>query len=174
MANRLAAGGLTVFLGSFVLFAARAQTSAKSPPQFVEYPAKMMVGRKAPLKLAKDDMLFRTRYRQLHRSKANFAGHYIIGLFGCGTECVFPLQVDLQSGRPAKLEFSAGEEVTDCSGEYRDGQGKPVEKDWYFRADSRLLVVGGHMPGLECGARYYEERDGKMIHIMDIPLKKTS
>jgi hypothetical protein len=154
-------------------FAAQAQQSANKAPQFTDYPAQKFAGRKPPLLLTNGDMTFKTRYRELYKSKSNFAGHYAIAVVGCGASCIFPLVVNLKTGRTASLNIPGGEEFIECSDEYSKGDGERIEKDYSFNEKSRLMVVIGRMPGTECGIHYYVEYNGKMKLIKKVELKKS-
>ncbi len=153
--------------------AKQAKQAARQEPKFPSFPAPTMKGQKAPLKLNAEDRMFRTRYRDLHKSKPNFAGHYVLTGVGCGASCFFMLGVDLKLGQTIRFDMPMGEGLISCSEEYKDDLGATVEKDFSFRSNSRLIIVNGRMDGLECGARYFQEKNGKLIHIMDIAREKS-
>jgi hypothetical protein len=162
-------------LGSMTIFTSTGYTqlSTTQSPKFTDYPVAVMKNKKAPLVLNKDDRLYRTRYRLLHQSEPNFAGHYAVTGVGCGGGCIFVLGVDLKTGKPTSFDLPVGEELTACDESYTDANGEMIEKDLWYKADSRLFVVTGRMPNLECGARYFVEKNGKMIALLDIPISKT-
>ena len=141
-------------------------------PKFYEYPVAIYKGTRPPIRLDKDDLTFRTRYRTLSRLPPNFAGHYVISEVGCGTDCTFLLTIDAKNGTSAWLKVPTGEELYIRSEAHTDAKGEEVERGYYFRPDSRLMVVVGNMDGNECGARYFEERSGRMMMIRDVHLPK--
>ena len=143
-------------------------------PQFSTFPADLFKGKRPPLKLDRNDMSYRTRYRAMYREAPNFAGHYVVEVVGCGTECIAFLTLDVQSGKAVWLKVPTGEGLTGCPESYRDAKGEEIFQDFYFRPDSHLFGVAGQMDGIECGARYFVERDGKMVAIRDMHLKKSS
>ena len=143
-------------------------------PQFSAFPADLFTRKRPALKLDPDDLSFRTRYGAMYREAPNFAGHYVVEVLGCGTECIAFLTLDVQSGRTVWLKVPTGEELTSCPESYRDAKGEEIFQDFYFHPDSHLFVVAGQMDGIECGALYFVERDGKMVPIRDIHLKKSS
>jgi hypothetical protein len=154
-------------------FAAQAQQSANKAPQFTDYPAQKFAGRKPPLLLTNDDMMFKTRYRELYKSKPNFAGHYAIAVVGCGASCIFQLVVNLKTGRTVSLNIPGGEQFIECSDAYSKGDGERIDKEYNFYEKSRLMVVIGRMSGTECGIHYYVEYNGKMKLIKKVDLKKS-
>jgi len=165
-----------ILVASFALFgggASIAAQAANANPKFTDYPVTVLKGPKAPLRLEKRDLDFRTRYRNLYKSSLNFAGHYIVDTVGCGVGCVFLLKLDVKTGKPAEWDVTSGEDVTECAEDYRDAKGEVVDKGYYFKPNSRLFVVTGQMPGNECGARYYLETNGKMTLIKEIHLEKS-
>ena len=110
-------------------------------PRFDSYPAQMQRTPRARLRLGKADLGYRTRLRRLAREPVNFAGRYILGLWGCGTSCLILRIIDTATGRvlPApglgSVEFSAVADSALDAG--------PVEGPVKFRTDSRLLVLLG-------------------------------
>lgn len=146
-------------------------------PRFADFPAALNSGQSAPLRLSRDDLSFKTRIRHLYeagrRYGPNFAGRYSVTDVGCGTECTFLLAVDMRTGRTVDFGIPSGEDLSVCDDRYIDADGGypgEIGKRFYFRPNSRLFVVTGRMPGNECGARYFEERDGRMIMIRDFHL----
>ncbi len=90
---------------------------------FEDFPAEIGKVKKAPLQLAKGtkNWTFRTRIREAYQGEPNFAGHYIVAQWGCGTECQVGVIIDTKTGR-----------IYDG---YVSGLGV------VFRADSTLLVM---------------------------------
>jgi hypothetical protein len=84
--------------------------------------------------------MFRTVLREGVREGANFAGHYALVSFGCGTACMISAIVDVRNGRvffPRAL----------------DGWNTRTGEDWgvsshedifQVRANSRLLCAAGY------------------------------
>ncbi len=170
--EKLAAVFASIMLSMAVFSSVQAEKVKSQDPKFRNYPVAVMKGRKAPLRLNADDMIFKTRYRELYKSAPNFAGHYALTGVGCGGGCVFILAVDFKTGKTVGFDVSAGEELSACSEEYGDNTGEYIEKGFGYEPDSRLFAVTGRMPGLECGTRFYQEKNGKMLQILDVPIKK--
>jgi hypothetical protein len=93
---------------SFSGLGALAQT--KKPPRFADYPGGAKFRGKASrinfhsCSLAR---MFRTRLRDTVSIGPNFAGHYAVNSWGCGTECIQIGIVDLQNGNVYMPGFSA-------------------------------------------------------------------
>jgi hypothetical protein len=74
----------------------------KAASEFNSFPAPVEnIKRPAPLDLASDPIArqFRTAIRNALRNGANFAGHYAIATWGCGTACQDWAIVDVKTGR---------------------------------------------------------------------------
>lgn len=99
--------------------------------------------------------MFRTNLRNAAKGGVNFAGHYILTTWGCGTNCSQSAIIDARNGRvffPDQLEgagFGFCELPDDA---------EPV----VYRADSRLLILNGFKGGdlsrdhAPCGVYYLE------------------
>jgi hypothetical protein len=150
-----------------------AQSSSPRTPQFIDYPAQPMRSGKASLRLSADDLMYRTRYRNIHRGEPNFAGHYGVMVVGCGTDCTFLLVLDYQTGRAVNLGVPQGEALRSCDDHYLDTEGLRVENDYYFQLDSRMMVVGGRTNDNACSARFFVERSGHMELVREISLQAS-
>lgn len=75
------------------------------------------------------------RYRSVLRDAAsgpvNFAGHYVLAEWGCGSGCVMAAAIDKKSGRVVPLPFTVSDWPLDVS--------EPIA----YRADSCMLIVRG-------------------------------
>ena len=90
----------------------------------------------------------------------NFAGHYRIVTWGCGSACLELAIVDLESGRvhfPGKLKRDYYQGV-------RDGT-----EPFNFRKDSALLVVAGSPNHRErLGLHYFLWKTGELVDIYEV------
>jgi hypothetical protein len=113
---------------------------------------------------------FRTRLSEAIRGGVNFAGHYVVAGWGCGTGCISGAIIDARTGNvfwPVQLyALSVGYDG-------RDYVGKPVE----YRKNSRLLIIRGS-PGVKdndaekpAGDYYYEWKGNTLKLIRFIPYK---
>ena len=143
-------------------------------PTFTQYAAKVERVRnvKVNLRSHKNARTFRTNLRNAARGGVNFAGHYILTTWGCGTNCSQSAIIDARNGRvffPDKLE---GAGFGFC--ELPDDTEPLV-----YKADSRLLVLNGFKGGdlnLEngrCGIYYLEWTGAKFKQVQFVEKKRT-
>ena len=99
---------------------------------------------------------YRTILRQASKEQPDFAGHFKIVRWGCGTCCSEFAVLDLRTGKSFFPGF-----VVAC--------GHPTDFDnpglvFEYRVDSRLLVVYGapNEVNADLGTRYYEWTGGKL------------
>lgn len=112
-------------------------------PSFEDYPAaEAFKGRIAPVDLrSRRARLFRTMLRQGAAAGPNFAGHYTIVGWGCGTSCITFAIVDARTGR---VFFPPGIDV--LSMDHVDVNPDEPESQFTglrYRLGSRLLIVAG-------------------------------
>jgi len=111
---------------------------------------------------------YRTVIRQQMRLGPNFAGHYRVAIWGCGSSCNMFAVIDLESGgviTPSNhsvsgVRLAANDFLPDGFGDGAWG--------FRFRKDSRMLVLVGSLNEDEdqTGAFYYVLANGrlKLIH----------
>ena len=110
---------------------------------------------------------FRTNLRNAAKGKVNFAGHFILTTWGCGTNCTESAIIDARDGRVFFPKEFQGVVQGFCDlPENANPTDAPDMKDEYapfvYRADSRLLVLNGFRGGefddkkSRCGAFYME------------------
>lgn len=125
--------------------------SAQAPlaglPRFEDYRIKEpWQGRPPKLQLSSSsERMFRTNLTNAAKEQPNFAGHYRVTYWGCGSNCSAGAVVDLQTGivwRPplAKPGGRGWERWIECTACF-DGA------DNEFHSDSRLMIV-------RCGLNY--------------------
>lgn len=107
-------------------------------PKFDSFPATVYDGPNAKLNLRSDTetRLFRTQLARWGKEQPNFAGHYILARWGCGTNCYSISIIDAKTGRiyhPAGLRSNTTDNIDDAL----------VEKSLQFKTDSKLLVLIG-------------------------------
>jgi hypothetical protein len=134
---------------------ATCQTDAAAPAAFADYPAaESFMGMPAAPQVSGADA---RRYRTVIREKAavgpNFAGHYTIANWGCGSTCIGFAVVDAKTGKVAfHPNVSRVMQVP-----YQ------AENVLQFRPDSRLLVIAGETEGpdgtVSIGRSFYEWKD---------------
>jgi len=148
----------------------------RNAPRFDKYPAKAETIKKPKVNLKShpDARTYRTVLRRGVAEGPNFAGHYSVVGWGCGTSCVQFAVVDVKSG---KVIFP--DEFTGVMGLHFDAD--DFEKEGYgpfwglrYKIDSRLLVVVGMLDEDEKreGAFYYVLEKGKLKRLYDVRVKK--
>ncbi len=95
---------------------------------------------------------FRAQILKAAKQPADFAGHYKIADWGCGSSCVSIAVIDLKTGSVYDGPFSIL------------GYGSPQSyeggDDWLeFHVSSRLLVARGCPEDKNCGTYYFEWQD---------------
>jgi hypothetical protein len=115
---------------------------AKHPPRFEDFPISENWSQPpAPLKLnTRSERMFKTQLMNAVKDVPNFAGHYRIAMWGCGSNCGAGAVIDLQTGSvfpPPLGAHGEGWSRWMMAPAFFDGSG--VE----YRRDSRLVVVKG-------------------------------
>jgi hypothetical protein len=131
----------------------------KDAPRFEHYPAKRYYGPNAASDLRSNSRSweFRSRLKAWAREKPNFAGHFILAEWGCGTDCTELAIINAKTGKiyhPTGMTYNAAVNIhsdllnlTDKKTDVWHGSGAI-----HYRADSRLLIVIG-MPEERAGDR---------------------
>lgn len=96
---------------------------------------------------------FRTRLRDALKDGVNFAGHFVLAGWGCGTGCTNGAVIDARNGRVYFPDELAGV----------GGYDEPDGKTFTFQKNSRLLIIRGtpgpdreDAPSRKQGTYYYE------------------
>lgn len=96
-------------------------------PQFNDYPVKPYTGKTAQLDMSDESArMFRTRLRDALKENSNFAGEYVITMWGCGASCRSYVFINKRTGKLLADGFGgegSQEDIIDS------------------RANSRLLVT---------------------------------
>jgi len=156
---------LSVCLALFTGLAA-----AQKVPRFAEYPTRVERPRITAIDFKKnpDARTYRTRLTEALRNGVNFAGHFIVAGWGCGTGCTNAAVIDTFTG---KIHWP--EQFYNVDATYGEGY-SDVQLD--FKKNSRLLIIHGR-PGSKDdsgysgppGDYYYEWRSNAFHLIRSIP-----
>ena len=153
-----------------LLTAVTALGQAKRWPRFEDYPATTSFkGRPAPAKIVSSKAkLFRSAIRNGASKGPNFAGHYTLVPWGCGSSCRQFAIVDAQNGT---VYIPAGQMVL-LTDPWTQNDPLAAEEPVRFRKDSRLLILvgGGYIgkkPQLK-GKYFYEWRGNDLRLISSI------
>jgi hypothetical protein len=117
--------GLSLSVGLLFSLNVSAQARKNLPPRFEDFAVvERFKGRPAPVNLRshRQARRFRTVLRDGAKKGPNFAGHYTVTYWGCGTECIIFGITDARRGKVYIAPFNAGYGLD-------------------YRIDSRLLVV---------------------------------
>jgi hypothetical protein len=180
-----------VLLAAFQI--ARAQPKAKPLPKFEEYPVKEAFNSlppHPPVLTTPDQSLFRTRIREgvekgwgvwingewakeQNRPGPNFAGHYIIIVWGCGAGCIRMTMSDAETGAVYGPPVSAGGLALPML-MFPNSAGRAADME--YRRDSRLMIVRAtpHWDRRDAVsyAFYFLWRDGHWTLLRRIPIEE--
>lgn len=138
---------------------------AAERPAFTDFPVKdIYSGKVAAPRLATDtDHAFRTMIVRGAKARVEFAGHYTIPQWGCGTNCARFVIVDSITGRVYDVPFFVvGIRLT-----WLDTHPSANADDrLQFRADSRLLKINGCPNERDCGLYDYEMVEGEGLKLL--------
>lgn len=156
VANILTAGAVVSVLCMTV-------AQAQKLPRFTDYPVtESFSGKTAPLVLSREARMYRTRLNEAARQKPNFAGHFIVTTWGCGTECVMGAIIDASTGRVLMLPTTLC-----CWGGGVDEKFNPVES----KPNSKLIILSGARNEKEgdLATRFYKFENNRLTLIRSIP-----
>ena len=170
--KRIPIFGILVLLIPVATFAQKGKV-----PTFSQYPAKVEKAQAKAIdfKHSRGAGSFRTRLSDGLREGVNFAGHYIVVGWGCGTGCISGAIIDARNG---KVYFpNAFHDI----GVWYDDSGYTAEPVKY-RKNSRLFVISGVSGDQEersddnkiWGDYYYEWKVNGPSLIKFIPRKRTN
>jgi len=130
-------------------------------PKFAAFPVKIIYrGTPAAPKLATDDQkMFHSRIREGAKAKVEFAGHYTVPRWGCGSGCNDYVIADSMTGA-----IYDGLYVVDLPSAWLEEYGE--EKRMEYHRDSRLLKINGCPGERDCGFYDYEMIDGKGLKLL--------
>ena len=142
---------LTVFATLILLALSAVVRSEIYSPTFSDFPIKQQ----SIANVAKPDVSkgrahsFRTRLREGAAKGPNFAEHYTIVLWGCGTDCIEFAIIDAANGAVYFPPFPTVQSVI-CHDD------KVIPRNVEFRLDSRLLIVRGVIDKNDLHNHYFE------------------
>ncbi|WP_051711464.1 hypothetical protein [Andreprevotia chitinilytica] len=115
-------------------------------PKFAGFPAKKYEGPNAAIDFRKnpDAREYRTRLTAWSKARPNFAGHYILATWGCGTNCTQITIINARTGKVYQPEGMTANSAVNVEDALLDNS-----DPWYgsgsikFQPDSRLLMLVG-------------------------------
>lgn len=128
--------------------------NAAEGPKFRDYPASLYRGLEKPFRPDSEKAeLYAEALRAASEEQVNFAGRYVFVPLSTGTQCETGAAIDVKTGRAHFLPVST------C---FWGSDSQP----FYYKANSRLLVLGGQLGEAgEAGAHYYTF-DGKEFRLL--------
>jgi len=141
-------------------------------PQFTDYPSDAVyIGTNHPLFLDEFGKSYRTRLREaIKNGKPDFAGHYIVVKWGCGSSgCNTGAVIDSKTGK-AYLFPVAMSSVFPLKPEFEQENGQ----EHIYKLNSRLMVFAGNLEGTKQGdgvdtVEFYEFKNDQFLYIKSIP-----
>jgi hypothetical protein len=118
----------------------------------------------API-ITKEFRNVRTAIRRGANSDVEFAGHYTIPRWGCGTDCNGFVIVDSKTGK-----IYDGFGVHGLPFPWVEGHGDDAIERMEFRPNSRLLKINACLNEKDCGLYDYEMIDGKGLKLLRVEL----
>ncbi len=118
-------------------------------PQSKDYSTVEYTGKNQALKLNNKSKKYRTLFKEISQQQPNFAGQYVLHVFGCGGGCSSALAYNAKTGQ----SFMLGQTFGDC---YHKAKGYTAN-DIVFDLKSRLVVATGTRDGNQahCETVYY-------------------
>ncbi|MFZ1702678.1 MAG: hypothetical protein WBO10_13625 [Pyrinomonadaceae bacterium] len=163
---------LTLVLIGILILATFGIGQQSKNPTFGRYPAKVekRTAKAIDFRRSPSALTFRTRLREAITGEVNFAGRFILTLWGCGTGCSQSAIIDAKTGRTFFPDELLG--VSAWFGSVSDD----FPETYTYRKNSRLLVIRG-TPGpmkdgdsdQKQGTYYYEWRTSRLRLLKFIP-----
>jgi hypothetical protein len=125
----------------------------KDAPRLRDYAASPYAGVNAVPDVSSDprSRRYRTQLKSWALQKPNFAGHYILATWGCGTSCTEVAVIDAMTGKvfhPPEVRTNYIEDVdTDVLVEVGEGGRRADFGALHHSVDSRLLILFGSPNG---------------------------
>lgn len=161
---------MRIFVAFALMVAFAGFSHAQKVPKFTAYPVKVEKPRitKINFKQNPDATAYRTRLSEGLKRGVNFAGHFVIVGWGCGTGCTNAGVIDTLTGKVLWPE-----EFYNVDATYGEGY-SDVQLD--FRKNSRLLIIHGR-PGSKndsgydgpAGDYYFEWRNNRFHLLKSVP-----
>lgn len=158
-----------VFIGGLAVMALTVLNASAQSLRFSRFEAKVEKVRNIKVDLStRNARMFRTNLRNAAKEGVNFAGHYVLTGWGCGTNCSEWAIIDARNGKvffPRELE-GVGGGLCDLPEKGLPGDlphlGDEDAGPIYFKETSRLIILRGYRggdlekPRAKCGDYYFE------------------
>jgi len=154
-------------MSSLIFFSMAALAVAENEPafeyKFEEFAVRdVFKGTAAKPKIkSRVDRLYRTQLRKAAPTGPNFAGHYTVASWGCGSDgCTSFSIMDAKTG-----EILGGVGTTVSRSCKQDWQ----EKILIYKPDSKLFIINGNLSDEDLGVFYYELKNKKLKLLKSMP-----
>jgi hypothetical protein len=132
----------------------------KLRPDFKDFAVeRIYTGAAAAPKLSRDQRTFRTMVREGAKSSVQFAGHYTVPRWGCGSGCSTFVIVDSITGTVYN-----GFNIADLPVAWIENHGEQEQME--FRPNSRLIKINGCINEGNCGFYDYVMTEGKGLKLL--------
>ena len=153
---------LLVLLSALLWVPQESLKANDSRPQFSDYSVHSIYqGKSAPPVITHDWRAFRAMIRSGSHSGVEFAGHYTIPRWGCGTYCNAFVIVDSVTGK-----LYDGFSVVELSAAVYKDQGEMQLKRMEFYPNSRLLKISACPNEMNCGLYDYVMIEGEGLKLI--------
>ena len=142
----------------FVLIISLPTLAQRGVPTFGQYSARVekLPNIQVDLKSSKYARNYRTNLRNAAKQGVNFAGHFVVANWGCGTNCSETAIIDGRTGKVFFPEILQGATFGFC--EIGDSIDEPIQ----YKKNSRVFILNGFKSGdldkkdSKCGIYYFE------------------
>jgi len=136
----------------------------RTRPQFNDFSVEQIYqgSPAAPKLVTQGQRMFRTMIRSGAKADVEFAGHYTVPRWGCGTGCNEFVIVDSITGTVYDVPFSAVE----LPGTWEEGHGAEDHERMEFHPNSRLMKLNMCPNEKDCGFYDYVMVDGKGLRLI--------
>jgi hypothetical protein len=163
-----------IVLSTFFMLCASLTAFGQQAPSFKQYSARVEKIRNVnvDLKSHKSARMFRTNLRNSAKEGVNFAGHFVVSNWGCGTNCSETAIIDARNGRVYFPSILEGAGFGFC--EIPD-DAEPI----VYKPNSRLFVLNGfkggelEKPNAKCGVYYLEWTGAAFRQVKFVQKKRT-
>jgi hypothetical protein len=163
--------------GLFLVFALHGQSRnvpAESNPRFEDFPVASSFHGKPASPVFPKGRPFPPEIQEAARKGPNFAGHYTIAEWGCGSGCVSFAIMDAISGRVNYPTPFVGLTIP-----YRGAANGRQYDGLQYRLDSSLFIADGCLEDpvtddsskvdIDCGTKYYKWERNRFVLILSVP-----
>jgi hypothetical protein len=165
---------LTLVSFIFLLMTTFVLAQKEKEPSFSDYrvKAQRITAKQPNLASNKNARMYRTNLRNAAKEGVNFAGHYVLAWWGCGTSCIEAAIIDARTGKVFFPSVLQGVGAGFC-----DLPDNVETLD--FKPNSRLLILSGfkgadqNQPDGKCGIYYFEWTGTDFKQIKYVPKKST-